>query len=148
MYALGWNSSAIVSYIAPSNSCEAVFYFKSKKKPPNICPGLVGSTMCGKTFLWFVSFLALVALKCFFLYVFLHVSLQSKRSDASIVALVTFERLFSSMLHHDMIFQMTSVNARKLAHCASMWLFSRVRPLVLLQVAWCCCFIFALIALV
>ena len=72
-----------------------------------------------------------------------HVIFQSARLGGSKVALVTSERSFSCVLLHNVDFQITSCGARKLAHCTSMWLFTRVR----LQVACCCCSIFALIAI-
>ena len=40
-----------------------------------------------------------------------HVYLQSIRSSASVVALVTVERLFSSVLSHCVNFQMNKLNA-------------------------------------
>ena len=61
-----------------------------------------------------------------------HVYLQSMRSSASIAALVTFERLFSGVLPHNVNFQSLSLNERILTRCASVWLFSRVRLLMLL----------------
>ena len=97
----------------------------------------------------FERFYAMVAFVWFFHSVRLHVTLQITRSSASIVALVTFERLFSGLvLSHDVNFQINSLNARILAHCASMWLFTRVRHLVHLQVACISCFVFTLIAVV
>ena len=77
----------------------------------------------------------------------LHVPLQIARSSASVGALVTFERLFSDVLPH-VIFQVFSSNARILAYFASVWLFTRVRHLVSLQMACFCCFVFTLIAMV
>ena len=76
----------------------------------------------------------------------LHVPLQITRSSASIVALFTFERLFFSVLSHDVDFQMIILNARNLACCASVWLFCNVRLLVPPKVACNCCFIFTLVA--
>ena len=77
-----------------------------------------------------VSLAALVALEWSLASVRPLVSMQITRSRASIAALVTFERLFFCMLPHYMFFQFTRLNARKLAHCASLWLFTRVPPLV------------------
>ena len=82
-----------------------------------------------------VSFTALVALERLLPCVRLHVVLQITRRGARVVALVTLERLFSSMHTHNVVFQMTSCNARKLAHCASLWLFTRVCLLVRFQAA-------------
>ena len=83
----------------------------------------------------FVSFAAVVALECFFPGMLPHVFLQSIRSSASVVALVTFEWFFSGVLPHHVNFQISSSIARKLACCASVWLFTRVRLLVRRQVA-------------
>ena len=65
---------------------------------------------------WEVLFLfendnALVALEWPFPSVRSHVLLQMTGFGASIVALVTFERLFSCMLPHRVNFQITSCNA-------------------------------------
>ena len=98
--------------------------------------------------LLFERFITAVALEWFFPGVLPHVSLQSIRSSASIVALATFKRLFFRVLPHDVNFQIPSLNARVLACCASVWLFTRVRLLVPLQVACFCCFIFTLIAMI
>ena len=81
----------------------------------------------------FVSFLALVALEWSLHHVCSHVIVQIARLDESKTALVTFERLFSGVLLHHVIFQLTSCDARKLAYCASLWLFTRVHLLVHLQ---------------
>ena len=64
-----------------------------------------------------------------------HVPLQITRSRASVVALVTFERFLSGVFPHHVNFQFRSFDARILAYCAPMWLFTRVRLLVRLQVA-------------
>ena len=91
--------------------------------------------MFGEANFPFKSVIALVALEWSFPSVRPHVCLQMIRSSASVVALVTFERLLSRVHHHHMNFQITSLNARVLACCASVWLFARVRPLVRHQVA-------------
>ena len=101
-----------------------------------------------KIFLSSVSLSALVALEWFLSSVCLHVPLQINRRSASVVALVAFARLFFSMLPHHMNFQFRSFNAGKLTCCAPIRLFSRVSPLVQLQVACFCCFVIALIAMV
>ena len=62
-----------------------------------------------------------------------HVLLQVTRRGASKVALVTLEWLFSCMLPHHVNFQITSLNAGILAHCASVRLFPRMGPFVPLQ---------------
>ena len=82
-----------------------------------------------------VSLVALVALEWSLPSVLPHVLLQITRSSASVVAQVAFERLFSSVLSHYVNFQISRLNARKLACCASLWLFTRVSLLVPLQVA-------------
>ena len=104
--------------------------------------------MFSKILLMFVGFAALVALEWSLPRVRPHVVLQITRSSASIVALVTFERLLSRVRHHHMNFQITSLNARIIARCAPVWLFTRVRLLVPLQPACFCCFVFTLIAMV
>ena len=81
------------------------------------------------------SIVALVALEWFLPRMRLHVLLQSPRSSASVVALVTFEWFFSGVLPHHVNFQISSSIARKLARCASVWLFTRVRLLVPSQFA-------------
>ena len=83
----------------------------------------------------FVSFVALVALERLFPSVRSHVLLQVTRSGASVVALVTLVWLFSCVVPHHVIFPLTSCNAGKLAHCASVRLFPRVGSFVLLQIA-------------
>ena len=88
-----------------------------------------------KILLMFVGIAAMVAIEWSLPGVLPHVALQSIRSGASIVALITFERFFSGVLPHHVNFQITSRNARILARCASVWLFTRVNPLVPLQVA-------------
>ena len=83
----------------------------------------------------FERFNTLVALEWSFPSVRSHVLLQMTGFGASIVALVTFERFFSGVLSHFVDFQFSSCDARILAACASVWLFSGVCPLVPLQVA-------------
>ena len=88
-----------------------------------------------KISLFFVSLAALFALEWSLPGVFLHVALQSKRLSGSVVALITLERLFSGVLHYHVGFQIARLNGRIIARCASVWLFTRVRSLVRLQVA-------------
>ena len=83
----------------------------------------------------FVSFLALVALEWSRHHVCRHVGFQMARSSGGKGALVTFERSFSCVLPHNVDFQMTSCDARKLARCASLWLFTRVCLHMRFQVA-------------
>ena len=82
----------------------------------------------------FVSFVALAASEWLLLSVRSHVFLQVTRRGASVVALVTFVWLFSCVVPHHVIFQLICLNAGKLAHCASVRLFPRVGPFVLLQI--------------
>ena len=82
----------------------------------------------------FVSFLAKVALEWSLTSVRPHVTLQITRLIGCIVALVTLERLLFCMLSHYVEFQVTSCDARILARCAALWLFTRVHLLVILQV--------------
>ena len=82
-----------------------------------------------------VSLVALITPEWFFPRMLPHVLLQITRRLASIDALITLERLFCCMLSHNVTFQFNSCNARILAQCASLWLFSRVGPCVPLQIA-------------
>ena len=68
-----------------------------------------------KIFLLLVGFAALVALEWSLPRVRPHVLLQITRRSASIVALVTFERLLSCVHPHHVSFQLRSCNARKIA---------------------------------
>ena len=101
---------------------------------------------CKISFIW-VSLVALVALEWPLPSVLPHVPLQITRRSTSIVALVTFERLFACVLQHHVDFQMNSWNAGILTCCASVWLFTRVCPLVRHKVAWLGSLIFTLIAM-
>ena len=82
-----------------------------------------------------ISFGAFVAPERLFPSVRPHVALQITRRSASEVALVKFVWLFSCVLHHHVNFQLTNLNAGKLAHCASVGLFSGVGSFVLLHIA-------------
>ena len=64
-----------------------------------------------------------------------HVLLQMTRLGASIIALVTLERLFSCVVPHYVLFQFTSCNAGKLARFAYVRLLLRVGSFVALQMA-------------
>ena len=83
----------------------------------------------------FEIFTALVALERFHPRVRPNVALKMTRRSASVVTLVTLERLFSCVDPHHVIFQLTSCNAGKLARCAYVRLFPRVGPFVHLQMA-------------
>ena len=97
--------------------------------------GHVVSDMFCQTSLVCVSFVASVALEGFHPGVRPHVLLQITRRRASIVALVTLERLFSCVHHHHVNFQLIRSNAGIFALCASVRLFPRVGSFVLLQIA-------------
>ena len=68
-----------------------------------------------KIFLLIVGFAAMVALEWSLPRVRPHVPLQITRRSASIVALVTLERLLSCVHTHYVSFQITSSNARIIA---------------------------------
>ena len=95
----------------------------------------VDTEMFRQTSLVLVSFAALVALERFQPGVRSHVPLQMTRISGSLIALVTFELLFSCMHPHHVLFQFTSSNAGKLARCASVRLLTRVGSFVPLQIA-------------
>ena len=82
-----------------------------------------------------VSFAAYVAIERLFPSVRLHVYLQLTRRCAGVVALIALEWLLLCVLSHHVIFQLTSLNAGILAHCASVSLFTRVGLFVPLQMA-------------
>ena len=88
----------------------------------------MNSYMLCEANLMLVSFAASVALERFLPRVPPHVALQLTSRSASEVALVTLERLYSSVTPHYVPFQMTSCNAGKIACCASVRLFSSVVP--------------------
>ena len=64
----------------------------------------MGPKMSFEILLPFESLIALAALEWSLPRMFSHVLLQSTRGNASIVALVTFERLFSGVLPHNVNF--------------------------------------------
>ena len=88
-----------------------------------------------ETVLSCVGFAALVALERLLPSVSYHVALHITRRSASVVALVTLVWLFSCMVPHHVDFQLICCNAGILAHCASVGLFPRVGPFVVLQMA-------------
>ena len=81
------------------------------------------------------NFAAVVALETPLPSVCYHVALQVGRRSTSLVALVTLVSLFFCVLTHHVSLQLSCCNARKLTHCASVRLFPRVGPFVLLQIA-------------
>ena len=121
--------------------------FKIKQNLYSIL-NLVEATMFCEVRFPFLSFITLVALEWSLHGMRLHVTLQMTRRSTRVVALVTFQRLFSCVHPHHVLFQMGRCEARILAHLASVWFLTRMCPLVLLQLAWFCCFIFTLIAMV
>ena len=64
-----------------------------------------------------------------------HVALQFISCSALVVARVTLKWLLSCMVPHHVIFQITIGTAGIVAHCASLRLFPRVGPVVLLQIS-------------
>ena len=88
-----------------------------------------------ETCLVFVSFVAMAALERPLSRVRSHVPLQMTRLSTCVVALATLVWLFSRVLPHHVYFQFTSRNAGKLTHCASVKLFPRVGPFVMLHFA-------------
>ena len=88
-----------------------------------------------KIYLLLVSFAAFVALERLLPRVRSNVLLQLTIRNASEVALVALEWLFSCVDPHHVLFQLTSLNEGKSASCASVRLFPRVGPFVLLQTA-------------
>ena len=109
--------------------------------------GHVDLEMFCQMILSLVSFAALIALEGPLPCVRHHVPLQMVSLSRMVVALVTLKWVFSWMLSHDVAFQMSSWNAWILAHCASVRLFSRVGPFVLLEIARLSWSVVALIAL-
>ena len=97
--------------------------------------GHMNSEVLCKIYLVFLSFTALVTSETPLPGVRLHVVLKITRRNASIVALVTLEWLFSCVVPHHVLFQLTSFNAGKLASCASVRLFPRVGSFVPLHIA-------------
>ena len=82
-----------------------------------------------------VCFAALVALERLLPRVRPNVLLQVTIRSTSENALVTLEWLLPCVDPHHVHFQLPSLNAGKLARCASVWLFSRVGSFVSLQMA-------------
>ena len=97
--------------------------------------GFVNSGMFYEQVLSCVTFTAFVALERFQPRVRHHMAAQITRLSESIIALVTLERLFSSVHPHHVLFQFTRCNAGKIARCASVRLFPSVGSFVLLQIA-------------
>ena len=74
----------------------------------------------------FEGSITLVALEWSFQGVRLHMTLQDARTSTSVVALVALERLLCCVHPHHVNFQITSCNARIIAQCATLWLFTRL----------------------
>ena len=98
---------------------------------PNL--GHVNYAMSCETLFAFVSIAALSALEGLLSTMRPHVALQITRRCASIIALVTLAWLFSSVLPHHVKFHFIVSDAGILTHCASVRLFPRVGPFVLLR---------------
>ena len=97
--------------------------------------GEVDSEMSCEAALLFESFVAFTALEKFYSCVCQRVALQMTRFHTAVVALITFEWPFSSMVPHHVVLEITRRNTGKLACCASVGLFPRVGPFVHLQIA-------------
>ena len=128
------NSAIIVTYVI---ALYVAIHFKTLTKYLEIILYAldVFSGMLSKIAIFCVSFAALVALERLLPSVCYHVFVQSTRRGACVVALVTLVWLFSCVVPHHVSFQITSLNAGKPAHCASVRLFPRVGPVVPLQIA-------------
>ena len=96
---------------------------------PFLC---VDSTMSFEDVVVFEGFFTFTALERSFRCVSTHVALQMPRGDTTVVALVTFEWLFSSMIPHHVLFQMCV--AAEVAHSAFISHLPMVDPFVPLQV--------------
>ena len=77
-------------------------------------------------------FFAFSALEWLFPCVCPHVAFQMTRCHTSVVAVVTFEWLFSSMLPHNVLFHIYI--AAEITHCAFIFHFPVVDPFVPLHV--------------
>ena len=84
-----------------------VIYFKIKQNLYSIL-NLVGARMFCELRFPFVSFITLVALEWSLQGMCLHVALQLTRRSTTVVALVTFERLFFCVHPHHVFFQLGS----------------------------------------
>ena len=94
---------------------SVVLYFKLKLFFNNLNLGHVNSGMFCERTLSSVSFAAFVAPERLLPSVCPHVALQLITCSASVVALVTLVWLFSCMVSHHVIFQLTSLNTGILA---------------------------------
>ena len=96
---------------------------------PFLC---VDSTMSFEDVVVCEGFFTFTALERPFLCVPTHVALQMPRGDTTVVALVTFEWLFSSVIPHHVLFEICL--AAEVAQSAFISHFPVVDPFVLLQV--------------
>ena len=92
----------------------------------------MNSVMSFEDVVVFESFVAFTALERPLSCVFSHVALQMARCHATVVALVTFEWLFSSMVPHHVLFHVCI--AAEIAHSAIITLFPVDDPFVPVQV--------------
>ena len=107
---------------------EGFFTFTALKMP-FLC---MDSAMSFEYVVVLEGFFTFTALERSFLCVSTHVALQMPRGDTTVVALVTFEWLFSSVIPHHVLFQMCL--AAEVAQSAFISHFPVVDPFVLLQV--------------
>ena len=115
---------------------SVALYFKLKTISfKNLYLGRVNFEMFCEILPVFISFAAFVAVERPLFRVRSHVALQMPRRSTSEVALATLVWLFSCVLLHHVYFQITSCKAGILTHRATVRLFPRVGPFVLLQMA-------------
>ena len=113
---------------------SVALYFKLKTISfKNLYLGRVNFEMFCEILPVFISFAAFVAVERPLFRVRSHVALQMPRRSTSEVALATLVWLFSCVLSHHVNFQIASFSTGILTHCASVKLFPRVSPFVLLQ---------------
>ena len=122
-----------MSISQPHDPKWVVLYFKITSYVNNLNLGHVNYAMLCELTLLPVRFAASIAPERLLSTVRHRVALQITGRCASVIALVTLVWLFSCVVPHCVIFQMTSCNTGKLAHCASVGLFPRVGSFVLLQ---------------
>ena len=114
---------------------SVVLYFKLKTISfKNLYLGRVNFEMFCEILPVFISFAAFVAVERPLFRVRSHVALQMPRRSTSEVALATLVWLFSCVLSYHVNFQIASFSTGILTHCASVKLFPRVGPFVLLQI--------------
>ena len=90
--------------------------------------------MSCKIALILVRFAAFVALEWSFTTMRPYMALQGTRGGKRGVTFITLVRFFCCVIQRNMSFQIPKVGAGIFAHCASVGLFSRMGPLMCLQV--------------